>query len=248
MTTTEPLDPDQVPCRRCGSPAGEVCRQPDGSVARSIHVARRRDAAGGGDPVPDAKPKRTPRPGKSNLTDEARRKGAQKSAQERRRRKAELSAQVEARRAAAEQAAIDAEAQALAEDAARYAKDRAVLRRLTLTNAVKVSTRLEEHLDALKRVPVDEGGRVETIPVEHRTKDGIPYVVETADVRGWASVEDVERLAKAAAQTLNSVRLEEGKPTGIEEQRGGAAADRLGDVGVADLIEYARRTLSDEDR
>lgn len=241
----EELDPDQIACRKCGSPVGEVCRQPNGKVAASIHAIRRRDANRGNRSTSEPRP--------SPATAEGRSKGGKAAAQERRRRKSELSAQVEARRAAAEQAAIEAQAEALAIDAARYAVDRAKLRRATLDNALGAAVALGETIRDLAKLELDDEGKVKTTPVEvFDRKTGLPVfdkdgerVMDQEPIRkGYTRPGDVETLSKAAAQQLASVRLEEGRPTGIEQRIGeGSARELLGDVGVRELLEFAESHL-----
>lgn len=235
MTEPTPLDPDQVRCRRCGQEPGSPCRQPNNAVAREIHVVRRRDAVNGGPPPPVAKPKR--RPGKSNLTPAARAKGNKASAQARRRRAAELAAEVEAARVEAAREAIEREAAKLAEDASRYARDRAVLRRHVLDGAARSYERLLESLRDVRRVQLDDDGRVVTEPIEHWKGDRL-IRVETPIVRGGWEPADVERIAKVAAAALNSLRLEEGKPTGIERVEG--PESDLQSLDLDELVRYAK--------
>lgn len=249
---SQPLDPDEITCRTCDAAPGEVCRQPNGRKAREIHVQRRRDAAAGNRPQPTDK--REPR-GPSPATPEGRSKGGRRTAQERKRRASEIAAAVEEQRAQAEAAAIEEEARKLAEDASRYARDRAELRRLTLSNALKGAERLGEAIRDLRRVELDDEGKPKTTPVEVFDKEGMPVYDKAGDrvireeliVRGYVSARDVETLSKAAAQQLASVRLEEGKPTGILEQQGaGQTRDLLGEAGVRELIEFAARELGEE--
>lgn len=245
MTTPgDRLDPDQVQCPTCGVDPGAVCRQPSGRRARAIHRTRRRAADRGEVAVPRAKPKQT-RPGRSNLTPEDRAKGARASAQARRRRAAEVAARVEQQRAEAEAAALEAEAAKLAEDATRYARDRATLTRKVLDAATGATNRLIESLDGIERPDLDDEGVVVTRPVEKwDTKAERMRVIEVPLVRGWASADTIERLARSAAATLNSLRLEEGKPTGINRDEGsGRTAEVLGETGVGELLTWAADNL-----
>lgn len=250
--TDEPLEPevgpDEIKCRKCGADEGDVCRQPNGKVAASIHVVRRRDAE---------RANRTPsEPRPSPGTSEGRSRGGKRAAQERRRRKSELAAQVEAKRVAAENAAIENEAERLAADAARYATDRNLLRRATLENALASAGALGECLRDLRRLELDAEGFPKTQGVEvFDRKTGLPVfdpsgerVIEQVPiVKGYTTPQNVETLSKAAAQQLVSVRLEEGKPTGIHEHLGdGGASKILGDAGVRELLEFAERHLPDE--
>lgn len=230
-----PLDPDQVPCPRCGARAGVACRQPSGERAKAIHVARRR-AANPTPPAPDRN--RTPRGNNPNGPPmDARARGGRAAQQARRRRKAELAASVEAQRVAAETAALEAEAAKLAEDASRYARDRAVLRRHVLDGAALAYERLVESLTHIERVVLDDDGRPLTTPVERTDRAGNLRTEEVPDKRGAWSTDQVERLAKVAASALVSLRLEEGKPTGIERLEG--PAGDLSDADVDDLIRIA---------
>ena len=241
MTPADRLDPDQVPCPRCGMGPGQVCRQPDGNRARAIHAARRRAAD-----APPANPTQT-RHGGKRFDSASASAAARRSAQERRRRAAENAAAVEAARAQAEADALEAEAQQLAADATRYARDRAILRRKVLDAAQLATTRLVESLEGLERAQVDDDGRVVRTAVERPDRNGVPRQIEVPDMRGWASADTVERLARSASLTLNSLRLEEGKPTGIERHEGtGGTAATLGEAGVSELIAWAAGNLRDK--
>lgn len=241
----EPLDPDEIRCPKCGADPGEVCRQPNSKVAATIHVARRR-AANRANRSPSE-----PRP--SPATAEGRSLGGKRAGQERRRRKAELAAAIEQKRAEAEARAIDDEAAKLAADAARYATDRAILKRATLDNALATAHALGTTIRDLRRLELDEDGTPRTTPVEvFDRKTGLPVfdgqgdrVVEERPIaKGYTSPGDVETLSKAAAQQLASVRLEEGKPTGIDQHLGtGGAREILGDAGVRELLEFAEQHL-----
>lgn len=251
MSDDRPLDPDEVRCPKCGADPGDVCRQPNGDRARTIHVLRRRAVD---DPPPAARPAKTPHrtrdkpPDSSTFTSETASAAARKSAQERRRRRAEAAAQVEAKREAAEREAIELEAERLARDAVQYDRDRAILRRHTLDAASKAYERLLEGLDGLQVVKLDEDGRPISRPVETVDRNGRQVVRNLPDVRGAYSSDTVERLAKIAASTLVSLRLEEDKPTGITRQTGDTgAADKLGEAGVAELIAWASENLPDRD-
>lgn len=237
-----PLDPDQVACPRCGAGVAVPCHTPTGAKARTIHVERRRLAAAGGtkQTQPPANPGPTRR-GKSPATPEGRSKGGRKSAQDRRRRRAEQEAAVEA----AQEEALREEAQRnavrLAEDAVRFANDRAILRRQTLDAATRAAGRLLEALDGLQVVKLDEDGRPLTTPIERTDRDGRIRTIHVPDVRGAYSADTVERLAKVAASTLNSLRLEEGKPTGI--QRNEDAGVTLDQASVDELLSWASANL-----
>lgn len=248
MTTPgDRLDPDEVQCPTCGTAPGAVCRQPSGRRARAIHRTRRRAADRGEITVPRATDTRHPPKG-GTFNSETATRAAKASAQARRRRSAEVAAQVEQRRVDAEAAALEAEAEKLAADATRYARDRANLTRKVLDAAVKSTERLIESLDGMERSDLDDDGVVVTRPVEkwdakaERTK-----IVETPVVKGWATADTIERLARSAAATLNSLRLEEGKPTGINrDDSAGRTAEVLGETGVGELITWAADNLRRE--
>lgn len=248
----EPLDPDQIACRKCHAQPGEVCRQPDGSRARQIHTPRRRDAAAG--KIPQLPDKSEPQ-GPSPATPEGRSKGGKASAQARRRRQSEIAARVEAQRAAAEEAALQAEAEKLAKSAAQYAHDRAELRRLTLGNALKSAQALDEAITHRRRpVGFTEDGKPRTVQIEvFDQKTGLPafdkegerVLREEVELVGWHSIDTIVDLSKAAAQNLASVRLEEGKPTGIHEHQTGGAAEILGEHETAALIAFAAQHFTE---
>lgn len=257
--TPTPLDPDEVACPKCEAPAGSVCLTPTGRKSRTIHVERRRAAAGEPDNRSQVERKpRSTRTRKSPATPEGRSKGGKTAAQARRRRRAEQEAAIaeETERKLREEA--EANAVRLAEDAVRYADDRALLKRQTLDAARSAATRLLESLDGLRRpAGFDDQGKPRTVPVELFTtekgkrvrvleQDGTPAVRDEIDVVGWYGADTVERLAKVAASTLNSLRLEEGKATGIEERRGPNPVEALGEAGVDELLEWAARNLRDE--
>lgn len=249
MTGDRPLDPDEVTCPTCGQPPAKVCRQPNGKPARAIHVTRRRAAERGEIEVPDATPTQTPRPRKTKnggkpFDSTAASAAAKKSAQARRRRSAEVAAETERLRAEAEARALTAEAEKLADDAVRYAKDRAILRRHTLDAALKSATRLIEGLDGIQLVRLDDDGRPIMVAEEYEDREGRTKQRQVPDIRGAWSAANVERLAKVAASALNSLRLEEGKPTGItSDTAASGAADALGEQGVAELIAWAQENL-----
>jgi hypothetical protein len=249
MTDPTPLDPDQILCRRCESPAGVPCQTPTGARSRSIHVERRRDAAAGVIPQPkQPRDKRGSTSRKSPATPEGRAKGGQRAAQERRRRRSEAAAAVEAAREAAEREAIEREATKLAEDAVRYERDRAILRRQTLDAAGLAYDRLIEGLRGVQRINVDDEGKPQTRPEEYVDRHGDARVREVPDVRGAYPAATVERLAKIAASTLVSLRLEEEKPTGIvrSEGDGSSPAEILGRAGVEELLAWATDNLPRE--
>lgn len=237
------LDPDEVQCPTCGMAPGAVCRQPSGRRARAIHRTRRRAADRGEITVPRATDTRHPPKG-GTFNSETATRAAKASAQARRRRSAEVAAQVEQRRADAEAAALEAEAEKLAADATRYARDRANLTRKVLDAAVKSTERLIESLDGMERSELDDDGRVVCTAVERPDRNGVPRQVEIPDVRGWATADTIERLARSAAATLNSLRLEEGKPTGINRDEGsGRTSEVLGETGVGELLTWAAGNL-----
>jgi hypothetical protein len=245
MDDPTPLDADEILCRRCESPAGVPCVTPSGARSRTVHIERRRDAAAGIVPQPKEPRGNARSTGrKSPATSEGRSKGGKASAQARRRRRAEAAAEIERQKEAALAAQIEAQAVRLAEDAARYASDRAILRRQTLDAAAKSYTRLIEGLDGLQRIECDKDGRPVKIAEEYEDREGRTKVRMVPDVRGAFPASHVERLAKIAASTLNSLRLEEGKPTGIHETQGGnGAADVLGQAGVEELVAWAAENL-----
>ncbi len=253
----DPLDPDLVRCPKATCPAGpgEVCRTPSGKKAARIHPERRRLAAAGGVERSRANVEQTS--GKSKpvpATKASRSKGGKAASQARRRRRAEIEAQAEQLRVEEERRVAAEHAEQLAQDALRYTRDRATLKRHVLDSALKAHERLVESLVHLHApAGYDEEGRPRTKPVELFTTergvrkrvvdaDGTPAVREEPDVVGYWSVQQVESLAKAAGAALNSLRLEEGKATGITAETSGAAAN-LGDEGVAKLIEYAQQNL-----
>jgi hypothetical protein len=268
MTDATPLDPDEVRCRKCGSNPGEVCRYPNGDRARAVHAIRRRDAANGGTPAqPENDPQRPTiddlpakirekAAGSSTFTSESASAAAKRSAQERRRRRAEAAAQVEAKREQAQREALEQEAEALARDAVRYDRDRALLKRQTLDAAGKAYTRLIDGLEHLRRPRgFDADGKPETDTIEtYRIKegkrervleaDGTPATHEEVAIVGAYDAGTLERLAKIAASTLISLRLEEDKPTGITRDDGReTAADVLGAAGVDELLSWAKGNL-----
>ena len=236
----EPLDPDLAYCTRCKAEPGDVCRTPRGEQAASIHAERRRRAAAGLDRVDRPRTGVTPPPA------DARSKGGKATAQARRRRKAELAAETEQRRADLERAALEREADALAADAARYANDRAKLRRKVLDGASIAYDRLIESLEGLERVKVDDEGKPYTRAEEYEDRDGRTRQREVPDVRGAYSAATAERIAKVAASALVSLRLEEGKPTGITELATGQASEVLGAAGVDELLAWAGANLPGE--
>lgn len=249
------LDPDQVECPTCQAPPGSVCRYPSGRKSRTIHHARRRAAADAGTPAqPDTPPrKRKAPPNAGKLTAEDRAKGG-KAAQEARRRRKEA---IAAKAAEAEAAALAERGEKLAADAARYAEDRAALRRLTLDATRQVGRRLADAAEHMERpAGYDSEGRPRTRKVEayvtdrygKRTRvlddEGRPVVVDKPDVVGFHAPETVERLARAYGAAVNALRLEEGKPTGItRDDTGGSAAEKLGDAGVDELVAWAAANL-----
>jgi hypothetical protein len=256
MPTPPPLDADEVVCPHCQAGVAQVCRKPNGDRAEAVHVARRRLAAAGGTVKP-TKPARKRAPGKSPATAEGRSKGGKAAAQARRRRRAEINARAEQMKADALKAAEEQAAANLADDAIRYDTDRAILRRHVLDAAALATARLVEGLAHTRRprgfddegLPAVKG--VEVFRVEKGVRrrvvdaDGTPAVEEVVDMVGWWGTSDVERLGKIAAQALVSLRLEEGKPTGITETQGngGATAEILGEAGVDDLVAWATRNL-----
>lgn len=243
-----PLDPDEITCRKCLANPGEVCRQPNGDKARTIHAVRRRDAADGNPPA--VSPVKTPskmrtKPKTSSTFDSDKASAAgRKSAQERRRRRAEAEAALEAKREEAQRRKVEEEAERLAADALRFERDRAILKRHVLDGALKAYAKLIEGLDGLQRVELDDDGRPCLTPREFVNARGDRGVRDVPDVRGAYSAEHVERIAKVAASALNSLRLEEGKPTGINRNEGGdQVAEALGEAGVRDLVEWASQNL-----
>lgn len=250
--TPEPLDPDQVKCPvpSCLAPIAHPCVTPAGAKSRTVHMPRRRLAARGGVEPSKADQKREPT-NPAGPPASARSKGGKATAQARRRRKAEIEAQLEQQRVEAEQRALEAQAAALAEDAARYARDRAMLRRQVLDAGVRAHEILLEGIRDRKRVVLDSDQRATTTPVEvfdeygermRNPETGDVVTREVTDVRGYVTTADLERLAKVAASTLNSLRLEEGKPTGItQDNSGSAAAGLLGEAGVEELLKYAEQ-------
>jgi hypothetical protein len=252
MATTDnpaPLDPDEVECPKCLAPPTVPCRQPNGHRSRTVHMARRHAAARGERTVPRANLTQRPAPKKrkaqgGTFNPETASAAARKSAQARKRRAAEAAAQIEAKREEAERIALENEAVKLAEDAVRYAKDRAIVRRQVLDAALKAHARLIESLEGLQVVKLDEDGRPElaAIELDEQDSEGRPKVRHVPDVRGAYSAATIERLAKVAASTLNGLRLEEGKATGIQGNDASTSAV-LGEAGVEELLEYARKNL-----
>jgi hypothetical protein len=252
MTDPTPLDPDEVACPRCASGPGVPCRRPNGDKSPTIHVARRRNAAAGIKAPPASSPRepkiREKPPGSSSFTKESAAAAARKSAQTRARRKAEAAAAREAARERLEREALEAEAQKLAEDAVRFSRDRAILRRQTLDAASLSYTRLIEGLEGLQRIQVDSDGRPVTVAEEYEDREGRTRTRMVADLRGAYPASVVERLAKVAASTLLSLRLEEGKPSGILENRQDTgAAEVLGAAGVDELLQWASSNLPRKD-
>lgn len=248
MTDPTPLDPDEVTCPRCTSGPGVPCRRPNGDKSPTIHVARRRNAAAGITGPSASSPRRSKireKPaGASTFDSKSATAAAKKSAQTRARRKAELAAKREAARERLEAEALEAEAVKLAEDASRFSRDRAILRRQTLDAASLAYTRLIEGLEGLQRVAVDQDGRPEVVAQEYEDREGRRRNRMVPDVRGAYPSSTVERLAKVAASTLLSLRLEEGKPSGILENRqDGGAAEVLGSAGVDELLAWAGENL-----
>lgn len=245
MTEPTPLDPDEVACPRCKVAAHVPCQTAAGRKSRTIHLERRRATV----EQPAAKRRQPP------ATRESRAKGGKATGQARRRRRAEQDAAIAAAEEAALRERAEQNAARMAADAVRYADDRALLRRQTLDAAARSTTRLLESLDNLRRPRgFDDDGKPTTVPVELFTTekgirrrvveaDGTPAVREEIDVVGWYPADTVERLAKVAASTLNSLRLEEGKATGIEERRGPDPVEALGEAGVDELLEWAHRNL-----
>lgn len=258
-STPAPLDPDEVTCPKCGAQAAEICRQPNGDPARTVHLLRRRLAAG-----ETAPPAKTPQPptrkggkpkGSSTFDSASASEAARKSAQTRRRRAAEAAAATEAKVVAAEAAAIDEQATKLAEDAVRFAKDRAIVKRQTLDATQLATTRLVEALTHLRRPrSFDQLGKpaVEKLEAFHTVKgvrlplfdaDGDRVIDERPDLVGYYSVDQIAALAKAHAAILVSLRLEEGKATEISGSDGLDVASVLGDAGVGDLVKWAEQNL-----
>lgn len=246
---TTPLDPDQVACPKCGVAAGVPCRTPAGAKARTIHVARRRAAANPDHdrPTTERRPTRRKakgRPGQKPppATRASRAKGGQKASQDRKRRRAEQDAATEAETEKQLREEAHANAVRLAEDAVRFANDRAILKRQTLDAATAAAARLLEALAGLQVVKLDDEQRPMTRPVEGTDRDGRRRITQVPDVRGAYSAATVERLAKVAASTLNSLRLEEGKPT-THTRTSGEADQVLEAASVAELIEWAGANL-----
>lgn len=238
MTDPTPLDPDEVDCPRCEAPAGAVCVTPGGAKSRTVHVERRRLAARGGTPPSPPRHERRSTRKPTPPSDEARSRGGKATAQARRRRKAELAAKVEAAREKAEADALEAEAVRLAEDAARYDRDRAIVKRQTLDAAHKIGERLLDAVDHVARpAGYDEQGVPRTKPVEFTDKDGNVHVEEVLDRVGYWSVGQIVDLGKAASVALNALRLEEGKATGITGTVD--AGSSLEDVDLERLIRAA---------
>lgn len=256
-----PLDPDEVKCPRCKSAPSVPCVTAAGAKSRTVHMERRRLAATGKREQPRAK-RSTTGSRKSPGTPEGRSKGAKAANQARARRRAEAAALAEQMREEAEAEALAREAQSLAEDAVKYDKDRAVVRRQTLTAAQLAGERLVEGLTHMNRPrSFDENGMPSTRTEEvYRTvkgkrvretdADGTPTTREVPDNVGWYTVDKLEALAKVAAATLNAVRLEEGKPTGILRNQGDTGRDPaevLGAAGIRELAAFAVENLVDDE-
>lgn len=248
MTDDRPLDPDELPCPRCHVPPGEVCRRPNGTKAPRIHAARKAIAAvekiepdrpgvEPTDPAPRARKAAPP------ATAESRRKGG-KAAQE---RSAARRAELVARREEAERAAIKAQADELARRAADYDLRRMALRAKVFDVAAKVWTKAEEVVDGLQTIQLDENGRPKRVAVEVDKPDGGVEHRVVLDVRGAYSARDVRQVVMAAATALDKLRLEEGQPTGITENRGAGFEHELGDLTtlpdaeLAELLDRMRR-------
>lgn len=242
------LDPDQVACPTCHAAAGVPCHTPTGAKSRTIHVARRRLAANPDHDRPTTEQRKTPRakarPGQKPppATRASRAKGGRKASQDRKRRRAEQAAAIEAETERKLREEAHANAVRLAEDAVRFEKDRAILKRQTLDAAGAAATRLVEALAGLQIVKLDDEGRPLTRPVETTDRDGRPRITHVPDVRGAYSASTVERLAKVAASTLNSLRLEEGKPT-AHTRNSGDDDPALERASVEELIEWASANL-----
>lgn len=235
-----PLDPDQVKCPRCFSEPGDPCRTPTGARAQKLHAARKRATR------PDAE--QTPVHGRA-FTSEQASEAAKISQQNRRRRRAELEAQAEEMRVQLEREKLEREAVRLARDAARYADQRAKLKALVLDTAVVAFEAAHESLTHQRRVMTDGEGRVVKVTKEvlMLDEDGNTKreMVEVPDERGYATAKDAASLMAAAAASLDKVRLEEDKPTGIHRNQtvdasDTALAEQLGTEGVEKLIAAAR--------
>ena len=131
-----------------------------------------------------------------------------------------------------------------------------MLRRTALDAAQESALRFLDAVSHVRRpAGYDTDGRPRTVPTElytvtrgERTRvhnpDGTPAVEERPDVTGWWAPGDIERMGKAYAAALNALRLEEGSPTGILEQRGDqGAAGQLGEAGVEELVRWAAENL-----
>lgn len=256
------LDPDQVECPvpSCLAEIGHPCTTPTGAKSRTVHMPRRRAAAAG------QLHRRAPRaqrgssnPGTSSLTPSARSKGGKVTAQNRARRKAEAAAAAEAEVERLELEAITREAETLAADSVRYTRDRLLVKRQTLDAAQLAADRLVEGLRHMRRPKgFDEDGVALTKPVEvyrtvrgkkvrERDEQGNPVTEDVLDLVGHYRISDLEGLAKVATATLNAIRLEEGKPTGILEQQGATqGAQLLGELGIAELLKVAGEILPGE--
>jgi hypothetical protein len=235
------LDPDQIKCRRCFAAPGKPCVTPTGARAQVIHKVRKRDAR------PDEP--QTPSPHGRGFTSEQASAAAKSAAQSRRRRKAETEARAEEIRVQLEREKLEAEATRLARDASRYADQRAKLKALVLDVAVAAFDATHEALTHQRRIVMDDEGRPIKVTKEIIMLDedgnGVRELVEVPDERGYATAKDAASLMAAAAASLDKVRLEEDKPTGIHRNQtvdatDAALAEQLGKEGVDRLIEAAR--------
>lgn len=245
---TAALDPDQVKCPRCLAQPGKPCQTRMGRRAQTIHAARKNATR------PDHE--QTPKPGAKGrrFTSEEASAAAKKAAQSRRRRTSELEALAEQRRVELERQALEDEADRLARDASRYARQRAALKARVLDVATAAFDAAHEALTHIRRTVVDDEGRIVTVVkeitvVDQRTGEKGLEQIEVPDVRGYASPKDAQALMLAAGTSLDKLRLEEDKPTGIHrnERGDGDLVEKLGTEGVEKLLAAAKTLLPPEE-
>lgn len=246
--TEPPLDPDEIACPKCHAAPGDVCRTPAGRKARLIHADRWRAARADSE---QTKPNKA-RKGRHTFTKAEASKAAKRAAANRRRRRAELDAAREAKREKVEAAKIEEEAERLAADAARYDRDRMLLRRKVLDVAVASWDAAEEAVKGIQRIKVDDEGRPLTTPIEYLDRNGDNRIRNVPDVRGSTPANDVKLTMTAAAIALDKLRAEEGEPTARIEHGGTVGtnptgSEILGRSAFADLLEDARRLVDGTD-
>lgn len=236
---TRPLDPDEIACPRCHAQPGEVCRDPRGRKAKRLHTARRAAAAG----TPPLDPNANTGQFDADRARAAGSAGGSKSAESKRRRAERIREEREAR----ELAALSERAAELANDAARYDRQRSELRDRVFRVAAKAWQRAEQALDGLQVTKLDEDGRPALIVRELETDGGERVLRRMLDKRGAFTPADVKAIMTAAAIALDKLRLEEGKPTSrigmTEEPDRGDPVEELGSERLAGLLDRARNVV-----